>query len=143
MKNSGEFWKKKKLEKLTDEEWESLCDGCAKCCVHKIKFDSSDKVYFTNVACKLLDLVSCRCTKYKNRKKLVPECARLTPENVSEFKWLPSTCAYRLVSEGKELPEWHPLVSGYQGSVRASGMSAEGKLVSEKNISKIEEHIVE
>ncbi len=106
------FWRSKSLQDMTSTEWESLCDGCALCCLHKLEDEDTKEVFYTSVVCKLLDFDSCRCTKYEERCTLVPECVKLTPKDVDEFHWLPPTCAYRLVYEGKDLPEWHPLISG-------------------------------
>ncbi|WP_297308733.1 YcgN family cysteine cluster protein [Neptuniibacter sp.] len=106
------FWRSKSLQDMTPKEWESLCDGCALCCLHKLEDEDTKEVFYTTVVCKLLDFDTCRCTKYEERCTLVPECVKLTPKDVDEFHWLPPTCAYRLVYEGKELPEWHPLISG-------------------------------
>ena len=97
------FWKEKTLEEMDIIEWESLCDGCGLCCLHKLEDDETGDISYTNVACRLLDLSTCRCSNYPKRKKLVPDCVILKPADVNEFKWLPSTCAYRLISEGKSL----------------------------------------
>lgn len=110
------FWRSKTLEQMTPMEWESLCDGCALCCLHKIEDEDTDEVFYTTVVCHLMD-DNCRCTQYEKRTELVPSCVKLRPEDVSEFHWLPPTCAYRLVYEGKDLPEWHPLLSGRDDSV--------------------------
>lgn len=120
------FWRRKTLTEMSATEWESLCDGCALCCLHKVEDDDTHEVFYTTVVCKLLDFDNCRCTRYEERSRLVPECVKLRPEDVSEFHWLPPTCAYRLIAEGKELPEWHPLISGRADSViksRASVLS--------------------
>lgn len=111
------FWRSKSLQEMTPIEWESLCDGCALCCLHKLEDEDTKEVFYTTVVCKLLDFDTCRCTKYEERCTLVPDCVKLTPKDVDDFHWLPPSCAYRLVHEGKELPDWHPLLSGDSNSV--------------------------
>jgi len=117
------FWRSKSLEAMTPEEWESLCDGCALCCLHKVEDEDTLEVFYTTAVCHLLDLDNCRCTEYENRCTLVPACVKLRPEDVAEFHWLPKSCAYRLVYEGKDLPDWHPLISGRPGTVREAHAS--------------------
>lgn len=119
-----EFWKKKKLEQMNQEEWEALCDGCGLCCFRKFITGrkKNTRIHFTRIACDFLDLKTFRCTEYENRFKLCKECTRLTKKNVTEFSWLPQTCAYRLLYENKNLPEWHPLVSKKNCSVKESGI---------------------
>lgn len=106
------FWRRKTLREMTRDEWESLCDGCAICCLHKIEDEDTDEIFYTSVVCKLLDTDNCSCTEYERRTELVPTCIRMTPNDVEQLGWLPPTCAYRLLNEGKDLPEWHPLVTG-------------------------------
>lgn len=101
------FWRRKTLEQLSPQEWESLCDGCGLCCLQKLEDEDDNSVYYTRIACKLLDLDTCQCSDYPNRFAQVPDCIQLTPGKADQFKWLPSTCGYRLVSEGKDLPAWH------------------------------------
>ncbi|MBY4677602.1 YcgN family cysteine cluster protein [Marinobacterium arenosum] len=117
------FWRSTPLDKMTPSQWESLCDGCALCCLHKVEDEDTDEVFYTTVVCHLLDFETCRCTKYEERTNLVPSCVKLRPQDVSAFHWLPPSCAYRLVHEGKELPEWHPLVSGDPASAVDAGVS--------------------
>ncbi len=126
------FWQGKKLKQLSLEEWESLCDGCGRCCLEKLRNPTTGKIYYTRVACHLLDLNTCRCSQYELRHILVSDCVELQPENIARLRWLPKTCAYRLVAAGKDLPEWHPLVSGSPDSVHAAGISVRGKVVSER-----------
>ncbi len=128
------FWQEKSLSEMSVNEWESLCDGCARCCLHKLEDDDSGEVHYTSVVCRYLDQPRCRCTCYEDRNSLVPECVRLTPETAGSFKWLPNTCAYRLISEGKSLEWWHPLVSGRQETVEEAGISIKGKCVSEAHV---------
>lgn len=116
------FWQRKTLQDMSKQEWESLCDGCARCCLQKLQDEETDEVFYTNIVCRYLD-DQCRCTEYQNRNTLVPDCVWLKPEDVDQFHWLPSTCAYRLVAEGKPLPSWHPLVSGRSESVFEAGIA--------------------
>jgi uncharacterized cysteine cluster protein YcgN (CxxCxxCC family) len=132
------FWRKKTLEQMTKPEWESLCDGCGRCCLNKYEDVDSGKIRYTDVSCKLLDTEKCRCSDYKNRQKKVPDCLALTPESMSEMNCLPRTCAYRLLHEGQDLPEWHPLVSGDPNTVHEAGISVRGRCISEKGLSETE-----
>lgn len=138
------FWRKKTLQEMTQEEWESLCDGCGKCCLVKLQDEDTDDVYYTNVACEYLSATECRCTNYAEREVLVEACVKLTADKVNDFFWLPSSCAYRLLSEGKSLPQWHPLVSGTQETVVKSGHSVKGRIVSETiiNTDDLEDYII-
>ena len=122
------FWRVKRLEEMTDPEWESLCDGCGRCCLVKLEEEDNGRIYFTNVGCRLLDLQSCRCGDYQNRSAKVHDCVRLTPKVVVEIGWLPPTCAYRLVAEGRDLYWWHPLVSGDPDTVHQAGVSVRGRV---------------
>lgn len=117
------FWKRKTLEQMTPEEWESLCDGCARCCLNKLEDIDTGTIYVTSVACRYLDLDTGRCTEYQRRTELVTDCYRLTPENIERLHWMPQSCAYRLLAEGRELPDWHPLVSGNPESVYEAGIA--------------------
>jgi uncharacterized cysteine cluster protein YcgN (CxxCxxCC family) len=137
------FWKLKTLDQMTPGEWESLCDGCARCCLEKLEDDDTGAVSYTEVACRLLDTDSCRCMDYPNRVKRVANCVTLTPRAVAEYGWLPTTCAYRLIAEGKDLAWWHPLVSGDPTSVHRAGISVRGKVIREKDAGELEDHIVE
>lgn len=128
------FWKSKTLEQMSDAEWESLCDGCALCCLQKLEDEDTGEVHYTHLVCRYLDSESCRCGDYRNRSKLVPNCVWLTRENIDQFHWLPATCAYRLVAQNKELPDWHPLISGSSDSVHEAGVSVKGKTLSEEYV---------
>lgn len=128
------FWKEKTLEELTTEEWEALCDGCGKCCLLKLINKNTKKVEYTNVTCKYLNLDDIQCMHYADRHTLVPDCVILTPELVRQFDWLPDTCAYKLLAQGKDLKWWHPLISGDRKSVLMAGVSIKGKVVSEDDI---------
>jgi len=128
------FWKSKKLEEMTPVEWESLCDGCARCCLIKFEDEDTGQIYHTNVVCELLDIYHCTCTRYTERSVLVPTCLTLSPNLVRQLAWMPETCAYRLLAEGKDLPAWHPLLSGDANSVHSAGISVRAKVVSAKDI---------
>jgi uncharacterized cysteine cluster protein YcgN (CxxCxxCC family) len=128
---------------MNREQWESLCDGCAKCCLQKLEDADSGEVFFTNIVCRLLDLSTCRCTRYARRTELIPSCVDVTPSLLQDPYWLPSSCAYRLVAEGKELPNWHPLLSGSQQTVIASGNSVQGRVVSESDADDWEYHLID
>lgn len=119
---------------LTPAEWESLCDGCAKCCIIKFEDEDTGRIYHTNAVCELLEIYHCRCTRYTERTELVPTCLSLTPALADSLEWIPETCAYRLLAEGKDLPLWHPLVSGEPDTVHKAGISVRGKVVSAKSI---------
>ena len=137
------FWKRKTLEDMMRSEWESLCDGCAKCCLHKLEDPDTGELAYTSVACRLLDLETCRCRRYEWRANLVPECIVLGAETMGlQARWMPATCAYRLLAEGGELPWWHPLVSGDPDTVIRSGNSACGWVISEDEADDLEHHIV-
>ena len=133
------FWKKIPLNKLTHEEWEALCDGCGKCCLNKLENDETGEVYYTTIACRLLDNESCKCSQYSIRHQFVPECIVLTPKNISEHAyWLPKTCAYYLVWKGKELYDWHPLISGTSNSVHDANVSVQNKTIAEFEVNEDE-----
>ena len=125
------FWEQKTLSEMTADEWESLCDGCALCCMHKLEDEDTGEVFFTDIACKLLDTGTCRCTNYSSRARLVKTCLILSPDKPQVFNWLPGTCAYRRLAAGRGLPEWHPLITGDPESVHKAGISMRGKATSE------------
>jgi uncharacterized cysteine cluster protein YcgN (CxxCxxCC family) len=139
------FWRTKSLGEMTKSEWESLCDGCGRCCLNKlIDIDTSETV-FTDVGCRLLNSESCRCTDYAHRQARVKDCVRLTPRNVGRLTWLPPTCGYRLVAEGRDLYWWHPLLSGDPETVHAAGVSVRGRVAAnEKDVpdERLEDFIV-
>ena len=136
-----QFWERP-LAELEPAEWEALCDGCGRCCLHKVEDADTGEVEDTNVACELLDTRTARCTDYANRKRKVPDCLRLTLQIVDRLDWLPRSCAYRLRADGDPLPEWHPLLSGDSDSVIVTGHSVSGRVVSELEAGPLEHHIV-
>jgi uncharacterized cysteine cluster protein YcgN (CxxCxxCC family) len=131
MKRLSPFWQRKSLGEMTRREWEMLCAGCGRCCVLKLEDPRTLKVDYTNIACRFLDMETCRCTCYHGRKKTMPECLDLFHCEPEVYTWLPSSCAYRLLAEGHPLPAWHPLVSGDRHSTGKAGMSVRGHVVSE------------
>ena len=137
------FWKTKKLAEMTTEEWESLCDNCGKCCLHKLEDEDTGKIVFTSIACKLIDLKTCRCTRYAERTRLVADCLDLKQNDFTRFDWLPATCAYRLLNDGKELPVWHPLLSGTAASVKKAGVSISSYAIKESLEMNLDEHVIE
>ena len=128
------FWETKSLDEMTQQEWESLCDGCARCCLHKLELEGTGEVYYTNVVCRLLDPERCCCRRYDERQRLVPDCLQLTPSKARRLKWLPRTCAYRRLAEGRELKWWHPLVSNDPETVHDADISIRGKVVNELSV---------
>ena len=125
------FWKSTPLTEMTKEQWESLCDGCGKCCCIRLEDEDNGAIYITDVVCKLFDSQSCQCTDYKNRSIKVPDCVTLTPDNVEKLNWMPQTCAYRLIANGEDLPPWHHLVSGSKETIHDAGMSVQNAVISE------------
>ena len=125
------FWQTVKLADMTAAQWEAVCDGCAKCCLVKLQDDDSGEIVFTDIVCNLLDQQSCRCAHYEERTKLVPDCVKLSKDNLDKIDFMPPSCAYRLLHEGKDLPQWHPLVSSRADSVVEAGMSVKGRVIAE------------
>jgi uncharacterized protein len=136
------FWTTKRLNELTPAEWEQLCDGCGKCCLEKLEDVCSGEISYTEVACRLLDVGTCRCSRYAQRRRYVPNCEQLDAQNVHQFRWLPSSCAYRLLAEGGQLPWWHHLLSGDRELVHTVGASVRGRAVPERRAGPLEHHIV-
>lgn len=128
------FWETKTLEQMSSEEWESLCDNCGKCCLVKLEDEETEEIYFTNVVCDLIKLESCRCSRYLERSTLVPECINLKQNSFKEYTWLPTTCAYRLLADGKPLASWHPLITGDPDSVHEAGVSIRSYAIKESRI---------
>jgi len=145
MSDTPPFWKAKTLAEMSEAEWESLCDGCGRCCLVKLEDEDGGRIYFTDVGCRLLDGETCRCGDYQNRSARVDDCVRLTPKNLDELNWLPPTCAYRLLANGRDLYWWHPLVSGDPETVHAAGVSVRGRVARDEDSlpeDKLAEHIV-
>ncbi len=136
------FWEQP-LETLDRAQWEALCDGCGKCCLHKVEDEDTGRIYATNVACRLLDRETARCSDYRHRRALVPDCLRLTPAKMRTISWLPETCAYKLRAEGKPLAQWHYLVCGDREAVHRAGISVRGWTISEALAGDLENHIVD
>jgi uncharacterized cysteine cluster protein YcgN (CxxCxxCC family) len=134
MHDDSPFWKRKTLEEMTTEEWESLCDGCGRCCLIKLEDEDTGEIVHTRAACRLLNLRTCQCMDYAARLEKVPDCVSLTPEGARNLEWLPPTCAYRLVARGEDLAWWHPLVSGSAKTVHEAGISVRDFAVSEKRV---------
>ena len=130
----NKFWETKNLIDMNDNEWESLCDKCGKCCVIKLEDFDTQEVHYTNVSCKLLCEKSASCKDYENRKSIVPDCIILSPDNLKDLKWMPKTCAYKLLNEGKNLPYWHPLLSGNDKEIVNSGNSVKNRVTNENEI---------
>lgn len=139
------FWELKSLDEMSDEEWESLCDGCGRCCLQKLEDEDSGEIHFTRVSCRLLNVESCRCANYAGRFKEVPDCLAIRPLTEEKIQWLPSSCAYRKLSQGEPLAEWHPLISGRADSVLEAGISVSGQCLSEEYVPLVEycHHLVQ
>ncbi len=140
------FWERYRLEELTAEEWEALCDGCGKCCLNKLEDAETGEIAFTRIACRLFDDQTCRCAQYDIRRQIVPECVVLTPENIAtSAHWMPATCAYKLLHQGRPLPPWHPLLSGRSESIHEAGQSMRGRTLPEFEVpeEEWEHHIIE
>ena len=142
--NSVNFWEEKSLEEMSDKEWEALCDGCGRCCLVKLEDEDTGQIVNSDAHCKLLDPKTCRCVDYANRQEIVPDCVKLDAKNVSQIAWMPATCAYRRIADGKGLAWWHPLISGDPQTVVDAGISVSGRVVCETSIADEdwEKHIV-
>lgn len=138
------FWQRKRLNEMTQQEWESLCDGCGKCCLNKLEDENTGEVYHTDLVCRFMDEDTCQCTVYTDRLEKVPGCTVLTPDRVSDYHWLPHTCAYRTLAEGRPLADWHPLRSGCPDTVHEAGVSIRHKVIREDEVAEEdwEEHII-
>lgn len=139
----NDFWRHKSLSEMSREEWESICDGCAKCCLEKIEDDDTGEIFYTDVACRLLDVESCRCSNYSHRQLFVADCVSLRPGNVLELPWIPPSCAYRRLAEGRGLAPWHPLVCNDPEAVHQAGVSVRGRAVPQALAGDLEDHIVD
>jgi uncharacterized cysteine cluster protein YcgN (CxxCxxCC family) len=137
------FWETTSLTHMNRTQWELLCDGCAKCCMQKLEDVETRELFYTNVVCQLLDLDTCRCRDYPNRSRRVPSCITLTLKDLEDPYWLPTTCAYRLLAEGRPLPPWHPLVSGDPDSVEAAGHSVRGRVIPETEADDLALHLID
>jgi uncharacterized cysteine cluster protein YcgN (CxxCxxCC family) len=145
MPDEAPFWKQKSLAEMSDGEWESLCDGCGRCCLVKLEDEDDGTIHFTDIGCRLLDGATCRCHDYANRTARVDDCVRLTPGNLTELNWLPPTCAYRLLANGGDLYWWHPLVSGDAETVHAAGISVRARVFADEDAlpeDQLADHIV-
>ena len=142
MNNEIPFWEAKQLDEFTPEEWESLCDGCAKYCRFQFEDEDAKQLLQTDVVCGLLDLKNCRCTDYANRKTRVPDCIQITPDNILSLNWMPDSCSYRQLALGNSLADWHPLVTGKADSTLTSGNSVQGRVVSANDVDDIEARII-
>ena len=129
-----DFWKTTPLSDMSPDEWEALCDGCGKCCVIKLEDVDDGTIYYTDIGCKQLDTSSCRCKDYSNRKAIVPDCVILKPDSLDALPWMPTSCAYRLINEGQDLPRWHPLITGNAQSTHDAGQSVKDKIFTEGDI---------
>jgi uncharacterized cysteine cluster protein YcgN (CxxCxxCC family) len=138
------FWERKRLDQLSHAEWEALCDGCGRCCLHKLEDVDTGELHFTRVACRLLDTASARCRDYPRRRQHVPDCITLTAASVGDYAWLPRSCAYRRLAEGRGLAWWHPLVSGDPNTVRQARISVAERVISEADLAhgdELQDHI--
>lgn len=140
LKDIAPFWKTKSMQDMSKAEWELLCDGCGKCCCIRMEDEETEAIYVTDVACKLFNPSTCQCTDYPNRSLKVPDCVTLTPDNAGALRWMPQTCAYRLIADGKELYDWHHLVSGSRDTIHEVGMSVQDAVYSEADVPEDEQH---
>ena len=137
------WWEEKSLNEMTRDEWEQICDHCGKCCLHKLEDEDDGTVYYTDVACSLVDSENCCCTDYQNRRVRVPDCLQLTVGNLDQIQWMPPSCSYRVLKEGRKLADWHHLVTGDKNSIHQAGKSIKGRYIDESDVDDLEEHVVE
>jgi uncharacterized cysteine cluster protein YcgN (CxxCxxCC family) len=145
MSENNRFWENTPFNKMTEKQWELICDGCAQCCAHKLQDEDTDEIFLTNVVCQYLDTKKCQCSVYGNRHVHVPDCIKITPENAGSLPWIPDTCGYRLLANGKPLPDWHPLMTGDSESTRKANMTVTGKVISDADVDMddLEDYLVE
>ena len=143
MVKKDNFWKSKTLKQMTNDEWESLCDGCGKCCIHKLEDIDTGEISVSNVSCMYIDLKTCGCKDYKYSHKNVKDCIKLTPETINKINWLPNTCSYKLVLNNDDLPDWHHLISGDKNTIHERGMSVKNYSINEKDIKDVNEYILD
>ena len=145
MSAKDRFWERIPFKDLNQQQWESICDGCCQCCAHKLQDEDTDEIFKTNVVCQYLDTEKCQCTVYPERHQYVPDCIKITPDNAGTLTWVPETCGYRLLANGKPLPEWHPLETGDPLSAKKANRAVTGKVISEADINEedFEDYIVE
>lgn len=134
MTDTARFWELKTLDEMSDAQWESLCDGCGRCCLHKLEDEDTGDIFYTDVACKLLDTQTCRCKHYPTRFDHVPDCLTVRPLDKEKLSWLPKSCAYVKLSNGEPLADWHPLISGDPNSVHAAGIGVSGRCFDETTV---------
>jgi uncharacterized cysteine cluster protein YcgN (CxxCxxCC family) len=139
------YWERKTLGEMTQQEWEDLCDGCGRCCLHKLEDEYSGKIFYTSIACRLLKIGACQCRHYQQRQEHVPDCVVLTPDNLEQLSWMPTSCAYRRIADGRGLAEWHPLISGDPNSVHAAGISVRDLAIPEQDVNEddAEDYIIQ
>jgi len=139
------FWENTPLDKLDAKQWESICDGCAQCCAHKLQNNETEEIFLTNVVCQYLDSDKCQCRVYEERNNFVPDCIQVTANNAKALTWMPDTCGYKLLAQGKSLPDWHPLITGDALSTQKANMTVQQKVICEKdiNIDDLEDYLVE
>lgn len=144
-KAKDRFWERIPLTELNESQWESICDGCCQCCAHKLQDEDTDEIFKTNVVCQYLDTDKCQCTVYDDRHSYVPDCIKVTPENAGDLVWMPDTCGYKLLADGKPLPKWHPLETGNKNSTKKAGIAVTDKVISEAEIEMddLEDYIVD
>ena len=142
MNDAPPFWKTKTLGAMSRAEWESLCDGCGRCCLVKLEDEDTGRILATDIGCRLFDAGTCRCRDYENRSQTVPDCVTLTPDEVRTLSWLPPTCAYRLLAEGQPLPHWHPLLTGSKAAMHGERISVRHIAVKESTVVDWQDHIL-